>query len=278
MSTTRPHLRREESAGPFGAMNEFFRTVMGDHAPGLDERPDDRLIGALQVIRTLLGMIAAVWLVLAYPLSSGRQDFVLGKLAELGFSCAILLVGSILGISAFLIAGTPDRRRAFSRRLFGPIVSMLALALGPVLVWFSLITVRGDLASETDVADFLSGIFGRGILCSLVGFILAAVGWLLALVLLIASIPYTVLAAYVCVASCFRASDVHQLLPALLSPLLVWSLFAFQLFNGPDVAAPPEVLYTFLLGGPLSVTALSAWEVWRLRRRHGITLRGALGR
>lgn len=100
----------------------------------------------------------------------------------------------------------------------------------------------------------------------------------LGLALLIASIPYTILAAYVCVASCFRASDVHQLLPALLPPLLVWSLFAFQLFNGPDVAAPPEVLYTFLLGGPLSVTALSAWEVWRLRSRYGITLRGALGR
>ncbi|MEU9719735.1 hypothetical protein [Streptomyces sp. NPDC047976] len=278
MSTTRPQAGRQESEGPFGAMNEFFRTVMGEHAPGPDERPDDRLIGALQVIRTLLGLVAAVWIVLAYPLSSGRQDFVFGKLAELGFACGILLVGSIVGISAFLIAGTPDRRRAFVRRLVGPIVYMLALALGPALVWLSLTTVRGDLASETDVADFFSGIFGRGILCSLVGFIVSAIGWLLALVLLIASIPYTVLAAYVCVASCFRASDVHQLLPALLSPLLVWSLFAFQLFNGPDVAAPPEVLYTFLLGGPLSVTALSVWEVWRLRRRYGITLRGALGR
>lgn len=82
----------------------------------------------------------------------------------------------------------------------------------------------------------------------------------------------------VCVFTCLRASDVHQLLPALLSPLLVWSLFALQFFNGPDVAAPAEVLCTFMLGGPLLVTALSVWEVRRLRSRHGITLRGALGR
>ncbi|MFD3876081.1 hypothetical protein [Streptomyces sp. NPDC058623] len=68
------------------------------------------------------------------------------------------------------------------------------------------------------------------------------------------------------------------MLPALISPLLVWSLLAFQLFIGPDVAAPPLVLYTFMLGGPLSVTALSLWEVRRLRLRHGITLRNALGR
>lgn len=85
-------------------------------------------------------------------------------------------------------------------------------------------------------------------------------------------------AAYVCVASCFRVSDVHQLLPALLSPLLIWLLFAFQVFTGPDVAAPPEVLYTLLIGGPMSVTALSVWEIRRLRGRHGITLRTAPGR
>ncbi|MFJ3877794.1 hypothetical protein ACIPW5_10085 [Streptomyces sp. NPDC090077] len=278
MSTTRPQAGGSGSTGPFATANEFFRDLMGDHAPGLDERPDDRLIGSLQVIRTLLGMIAAVWLVLAYPLSSGRQDFVLGKLAELGLACGILLVGSVLGITAFLIAGTPDRRRAFSRRLLGPIVCMLALALGPAAIWLSLATLKGDLVGGNDLMDFFSGIFGRGILCSLASLIVLIIGWLAAVVLLIASVPYTVLAAYVCVASCFRASDVHQLLPALLSPLLVWSLFAFQVFNGPDVAAPPEVLYAFLLGGPLSVTALSVWEVRRLRSRHGITLRGALGR
>ncbi|MFK0257987.1 hypothetical protein [Streptomyces sp. NPDC090445] len=277
MSTARPQVGGDE-AGPFATVNEFFHTCMGDHAPGLDERPDDRLIGSMQIGRTLLGMVAAVWLIVAYPLSSGREEFVLGKLVELALACAILLAGSIIGIAAFLIAGTPDRRRAFARRLLGPVVSMLALALGPAVTWLSLTTLKGELVSGADLMGFFSSIVGRGILCSVLSFLVLAIGWLLSIVLLIASIPFTILVAYICVATCFRASDVHQLLPALLSPLLVWSLFAFQVFNGPDVAAPPEVLYTFLLGGPLSVTALSVWEVRRLRSRYGITLRGALGR
>ncbi|MDK0521767.1 hypothetical protein [Streptomyces sp. ML-6] len=33
-----------------------------------------------------------------------------------------------------------------------------------------------------------------------------------------------------------------------------------------------------VLGGPLSVTAVSLWELRRLRSRHGLTLRTALGR
>ncbi|GAA3259531.1 hypothetical protein GCM10010493_37330 [Streptomyces lavendulae subsp. grasserius] len=53
-------------------------------------------------------------------------------------------------------------------------------------------------------------------------------------------------------------------MPALLSPLLVRSLFGFQLFDGPNVSAPPEVL--------------SLWEVRRLRSRYGITLGSLLGR
>ncbi|MFB6808851.1 hypothetical protein [Streptomyces sp. NPDC056387] len=44
------------------------------------------------------------------------------------------------------------------------------------------------------------------------------------------------------------------------------------------MAAPPAVLYPFMLGGPLSVTGLSLWEVRRLRTRYGITLGSLLGR
>ncbi|WP_406270433.1 hypothetical protein OHT93_18670 [Streptomyces sp. NBC_00191] len=45
------------------------------------------------------------------------------------------------------------------------------------------------------------------------------------------------------------------------------------LFDGADVAAPPVVIYAFSLGGPLSVSVLSLWEVRRLRIRCGVTLR-----
>ncbi|MEU2392888.1 hypothetical protein [Streptomyces sp. NPDC007369] len=269
-----------DHARPVAAVQGAYHAWTGGGRTGSDpdDRPQDALIAGMQRGRTVLGMAAAVWLVLAYPLKEGREEFVLGKLVELGIACGILLLGSIVGIAAFLIAGTPERRRAFAQRLFGPVLSMLALAAGPAAIWLSIATLSGDLVDEPGLVAFFASIFGRGIICSLLSFVVLVVGALLAVILLIVSIPYTVVTAYVCVATCFRASDVHQMLPALLSPLLVWSLFAFQLFNGPDVAAPPEVLYTFLLGGPVSVTALSVWEVRRLRTRYGITLRGALGR
>ncbi|MET9604883.1 hypothetical protein ABZZ17_07410 [Streptomyces sp. NPDC006512] len=261
-----------------GSVNGAFQAAMGEGRGDLDDRVDDRVITRMRVGRTVIGTIAALWLIVAYPLSSGRQDFVLGKLAELGLSCAVLMTGTVIGIAAFLIASTPYRRRAYTRRLGEPALAFLALAAGPTAVWLSVTSLKGELITGDDLLSFFASIFGRGIIAHILSLLFLVIGWLLSVALVIVSIPYTLVAAYVCVTTCFRASSVHPLLPALLSPLLVWSLFAFQLFSGPDIAAPPEVLYAFLLGGPLSVTALSVWEVRRLRTLHGITLRTAMGR
>ncbi|MFI7246083.1 hypothetical protein, partial [Streptomyces qinglanensis] len=258
---------RRGSAGPIAAVYAALRVGLGSVRPELDERTHDVVIARMQLGRTLLGMAAAAWLVLAYPLSDGREEFILGKLLEIAISCGVLLAGSTVGITAFLLAGTPDRRRHFTRRLLGPLKSMLALAAGPAVFWLSVTTLKGDLVGEPELVAFFSSITGPGIICSLLSLLVLVLGALVAVVLLIVSSLYTIVAAYSCVSSCFRAAEVHQLLPALLSPLLVWSLFVFQVFDGPDVAAPWEVLYAFLLGGPLTVTALSVWEVRRLRSR-----------
>ncbi|MGK5545930.1 hypothetical protein ACSNOH_14520 [Streptomyces sp. URMC 127] len=262
-----------------GALRAFFRSwSRGFTNDVAADRVEDHLITGMQLARTVLGLVAAVWLVAAYPLSGGGEKFVLGKLLELAFSCGILAVGSFAGITAFLVASTPDRRRHFAQRLHGPILAVLTLAAGPLCIWLSVATLKGDLIDGRDLEEFFASFTGPGVLCAVLAFLTLAIGWLAAVAVLLGSSVYTLLATYLCVFTCFLARNVHQLLPALLSPLLVWSLFAFQLFNGPDVAAPPEVLYTFMLGGPLSVTALSVWEVRRLRNRHGITLRVALGR
>jgi hypothetical protein len=97
-------------------------------------------------------------------------------------------------------------------------------------------------------------------------------------VLMLGSAVLILVTTYSALNSCFRVGDVHELLPGLLSPLLFWSLFFISLSDSPDVAAPPEVLYSFLLGGPLSVTALSVWEIRRLRTKYGMNLRMALAR
>ncbi|MFF7725904.1 hypothetical protein [Streptomyces sp. NPDC008001] len=265
-------------ATPDGALWAFFRSWSGGVTPARTaDHVEDRLITAMQSARTVLGLLAAVWLIASYPLSGGGQQFILGKLLELAFSCAILAVGSITGITVFLIASTPDRRRDFAGRLRRPVSAALLLAAGPTCIWLSIAALKGDLVDGEDLKNLFATVTGPGIICTVLAFLALAVGWLAALAVLLGSSVYTLLATYACVFTCFMARDVHRLLPALISPLLVWSLLAFQVFNGPDVAAPPEVLYTFMLGGPLSVTALSVWEVRRLRARHGITLRTALG-
>ncbi|MGW2018551.1 hypothetical protein [Streptomyces sp. NPDC001927] len=277
MSGTRHISGDRRTAG--GALRAFLTGSAGN--PG-DEfglaRVEDGLMSRIQLARTVLGLAAAVGLFVAYPLSSDGEDYVLGKLLELGLACGILLVGTVIGIMVFLAASTRDRRRHFAARLHTPILSALALALGPFALWVTFLTLKGETINGEDLKGFFESITGPGWISTILSFLVLVVGALAALVVLIVSIPYTVVVAYACVATCFRASDVHQLLPALLAPLLVWSLFAFQLFSGPDIAAPPEVLYAFMVGGPLSVTALSVWEVRRLRSRHGITLRVALGR
>lgn len=258
-----------------GALRAFFRSWTRDVSGA--ERVEDNLIFGMQLARTILGLAAAVWLVASYPLSGGGQKFILGKLLELAFSCGILAVGSVVGIAAFLIASTPARRRDFAGRLRRPVSAALLLAAGPLCIWVSVETLKGNLISDQELKDFFFGLGLPEFICFVLSFFALAIGWLAAVAVLLGSSVYTLLATYLCVFTCFMAKDVHQLLPALISPLLVWSLFAFQLFNGPDVTAPPEVLYTFMLGGPLSVTALSVWEVRRLRVHHAITLRRALG-
>lgn len=81
--------------------------VGGAAALTVPNRPDlirDPVITWLQRGRTVLGLLASVWLVMAYPLRKGRQEFVLDKLENLAVGCAILLGAGALGITLFILA------------------------------------------------------------------------------------------------------------------------------------------------------------------------------
>lgn len=251
--------------------------------PSRPDRIQDPVIAWLWRGRTLLGLAATAWLLLAYPLTKGGEKFVLGKLEELLFGCGVLLVAGFIGVTAFILAARPPLGGLYTSRLGAPLRALGALPLGAGVVWLMVSALSGDIVSMSDVGshDLLLGLLGetlgRIISGLVIGLLFIAAGLLCVVVLLVA-VCFTLVAAVKGLNSCFRVGDVHELLPAVLSPLLVWSLFALQLFDDADVAAPPVVLNAFLLGGPLSVTALSVWEVHRLRSRYGVTLRSALGR
>ncbi|MFB7611154.1 hypothetical protein [Streptomyces gardneri] len=67
----------------------------------------------------------------------------------------------------------------------------------------------------------------------------------------------------------FRTADIHEVLPPILACVLVWEMALPYVTTGAYDQAPPGVRRLFILGVPVTVTALSWWELSRLRRHHG---------
>lgn len=233
----------------------------------------DRVIGRLQSGRTLAGLAATGWMLVSYPLAEGRGEFVLGKLVDLVAGFGILCVAGLVAVTVFITASRPPLRRVYLRRLKAPGETLRALLIGSVMAW----------GGGTLLAKLLGGeivpwgrIHSHGILATVAASVPLVVLVLpVCLVFTLMGAVFVLSCVWYSFNSCFRLGDVHELLPALVSPVLVWALFVLSCLDGPDVAAPPLVLYPFLLGGPLSVTALSAWEIRRLNRRYGMTFTSA---
>ena len=263
--------RRGAPAASLRSIPNPFAVATTMTAPSRPDRIEDPVVSALQWARTALGLVETVRLLMAYPLAEGHQQFVMGKLEDLMIGSGLTLAVGMVAVTAFIVGARSPLGRLYASRLLGPLTAVGAIALGAGVSWLMVKMLKGEIISTADFSY-------HGILYGLLIMLLFLIGGLVCVLVLVFAILFTLIALIHGLNSCFRLADVHELLPALISPLLVWSLFALGLFDAPDVAAPPVVLWTFLLGGPLSVTALSVWEVRRLRGRYGITLRAALGR
>lgn len=74
----------------------------------------------------------------------------------------------------------------------------------------------------------------------------------------------------------FRTADIHEVVPPILATFLVWEMAIMDVATGAYENVPPLARIAFMAGAPVTVTALSAWEAYRLRRYHGLRLRAAL--
>lgn len=227
--------------------------------PGRPDRLADPAIGRARVARTAIGLGATVWLFYAFSLRHGAKDVLDDKLTEMLISAAVLMVVGPLAVAAFVLAARPHPRALYRRRLRGPSTAFAGLSGGAALLWFALSSgLRDDLfAAAGDVGFLLS------LLTGLMGLFM---------------VPFLLASSVLCVHHSFRTADVHEVLPPLLSPVVVVVMSVLQAFDGPPVNAPQAVWFLFLAGAPLSVTALSWWELRRLRTRYGMTVRSALGR
>ncbi|WP_327359587.1 hypothetical protein [Streptomyces sp. NBC_01304] len=248
----RPRLRW--LTAPFVLADRAFR-------PSRPGRISDGAIEAAQIARTAIGLAATAWMVYAYPMQQSVSAVAKDKFLEILLSAGVLVVAGPALLVLFATAARAPARSLYLRRLKGPMTGFGALFISVAILY---VLLQNDGGTQMSLQF---GPFGQFV------FLLAA----LAAVLF--AVPFGLTAAFLCVHYVFRTADVHEVLPPLISPLLVWATLGLQLLeDAPASAAPPGIRLLFLIGPALSVTALSLWELRRLRVRFGRTIRGALHR
>ncbi|MER5943188.1 hypothetical protein ABT121_38545 [Streptomyces sp. NPDC001928] len=221
-----------------------------------DGRIVDRTVDRVQVARTVLGVLATLALILVYGVEKDRWN----NAAEAGFANALitpflLICTGPLVILGFILYAPPHLRPHMRSRLGAP-----AKAVG----WYVLTLVVLAAVIYVGGTSFKDSLHGWQV-------------YPFALVLMVAifwGLPFFVLASLYSARSAFNTAHVHPMLPPVVTGVLVWVLAIFNLIDSGMPAGPPVAQFCSLLGGPLSVTAVSAWEVWRLRTRFGVTIRG----
>ncbi|MFE5814431.1 hypothetical protein ACFQ6S_13660 [Streptomyces sp. NPDC056479] len=221
------------------------------------DRIVDRAVDRVQVARTVLGVLATLALILVYGVEKNRWN----NAAEAGFANAIvtpilLICTGPLVILGFILYAPAHLRPQLRSRLHAPLK-----AVGWYLL--SLVVLAAII--------YLAG--GTGFKDNLHGWQVAPFA-LVVLVAIVWGLPFLFLASLYSARSAFNTAYVHPMLPPVVTGVLVWVLALFNLIDSGMPQGPPVAQFCSVLGGPLSVTAVSAWEMWRLRTRFGVTVRG----
>lgn len=236
------------------------RRVFTPSRPGIVSDPE---VARMRRIRTWVGVAAFLWMSYTYKLSTKISDTA-GDQVDKSWTSALalaatlpILVGVLYGLAA------PAARRDLLRRAgrcFGAIVAMMAAAsVFPIVV--------------------LSGFYGdddslwEGDFTPMKGFVLAVSVFIFFWVL-----PFVVWGVGLAVQHVFRTADIHETVPPLLIMALAWEMALIDVFTGAHEGVPTVVRYVFILGSPLSVTAVGLWELHRLRVHYGLGMRGLLMR
>jgi hypothetical protein len=234
--------------------------------PSRPDRVDDPVVRKVQVLRAVVGLLAVAWILVSYRLAADAKSVATQRLDQIMTSAALLPATFPIVVGAFIVGSRPHNRRLYLLRTLKPLGALLALA-GAVLYFVLLAsgTLTGGPVGEPPENPTASYY-----------------------VLLLYFVFLSLLALWVFVFVCygaaltlvhmFRTADIHEVLPPVVATVLVWELAIVDLFSNAYDGAPVAVRVAVILGGPLSVTMVSLWELRRLRTRHGLTLRQALGR
>ncbi|MFH8569200.1 hypothetical protein [Streptomyces sp. NPDC017993] len=234
---------------PLHAAQRVFRPSR----PGVVQ---DTTVRKLQLWRTVAGVVAWVWLTITYTAisNSGKAADVLSdRFNQSWISVLVLICTFPVVVGAFCAAANGGLRHVYVRRALKPLGAVAAIVA-------SMATFPLAMAPEpAGLRDFV-GIPGKVVIALLalwsLGFAIYGIGLSLVHV--------------------FRTADIHEMVPPILAAFLVWEMAIMDVATGAYQNVPPLARIAFMMGAPVTVTALSAWEVYRLRRHHGLSLRAAL--
>lgn len=222
--------------------------------------PDYRLIGRdvplerVRAIRSWLGLAVLVWIAVTY----GRTDDAAeGWMVSFTVSVFVAIIAVPIAVG-IMIALTRDDLRAETRRSL--MVPLRSLGL---FVLVSTATLGG-------LSAMAYGSKGMGDTMTPVSFIVTLLGVVVSLWVL----RFWFLAVRAIPQHLFRAVDGHPLLPAVIAPWLSWCGALIDLGDDGKAALPTSVRLIGTLGGPITITVMSLWEIRRVRSRHGVTFRG----
>ncbi|MEU7718284.1 hypothetical protein [Streptomyces tibetensis] len=247
-----PVARLRRRIGPIHTARRVFR-------PSRPDLVEDAFIARMQKIRTVVGLAAVVWVSVSYKVSSSLGDVAEDRLDQSWSNVLVLSVTFPVVVGVLLALTAPSARRDLLRRAAKPVGAMLAL-IAAVFV-FPLTVLTG----------FVDGRFATNPA-------MTAVTWVVIVLILVWVLPFIAWGVGLGLLHVFRTADIHQTMPPLLAMTLVWEMTLIDLFTGAYAGVPGPVRVVFLLGAPLSVTAVGLWELRRLRARYGIDVRGMLVR
>ncbi|MFF4885912.1 hypothetical protein ACFY2D_24080 [Streptomyces nigra] len=236
------------------------RRVFTPSRPGIVSDPQ---VARMRKIRTWVGVAAFVWMSYTYKLSTKLSETA-DEQVDKSWTSALVLAATlpvVVGVLYYLAA--PAARRDLLRRAgrcFGAIVAMMAAASV-----FPIIVLSGFFEGEEPLVE---------------GHFTATKGLMLAVLLLVTFwvLPFVVLGVGLAVQHVFRTADIHETVPPLLIMALAWEMALIDVFTGAHEGVPTLIRFVFILGSPLSVTAVGLWELHRLRVHYGLGLRGLLMR
>ncbi|MEU8773574.1 hypothetical protein [Streptomyces sp. NPDC048606] len=233
------------------ARNRAHRVFRLDHDPVLDPP-----LSRVKKARAVLAVLASSVFLLAYGAQNDIEDAVAGSAVRMMIAPWLLALTAPLLVFLLMRWASVSEHARMRSTLRVPLITLAkyvgALTSVPLL---ALVTVPlpNTLGESSPFIGFFVGVA-----------LLAMLVW---------AVAFTLFSSTVVVRAGFGTGQIHKALPGLLTALLVWEFVPVGLLTAGLPPGPVPLALLFVFGGPLTVTAVTWWEVHRLTTRHGVVLR-----